>query len=136
MFPEWPKDVIQAKEGQTYRDPEGIPEEMRTKPVHKESADGSFHDVKVVTTLRRTYLAVYAEIVRIDFWIAEKSDGNDFYLVNLVKPHNVGFYRSQKDMVILSSSSCDCFNEISEVAKLLADANRFIQWRHHNRLDV
>src|SRR5438093_265557 len=93
-FPEWPKDVVRnVNEGQTYCDTDAIPEEMRTKATHEEDETDNLQRIEPITTLRRAYLDVYAEIVQIEFWIAHKEDGNLFYQVNLVRPSSIGFDR-------------------------------------------
>src|SRR5437660_10867224 len=74
MLPHWPKNVLRAKDGQTYRDPKAIPEKLRTKKERKDFEDGGFHEVEPITTLRRTCLGVYAEVVRIAYWIGRKAD--------------------------------------------------------------
>ena len=131
LFPRW-GDKERIQEGQTYIAPDAIPEDMRTKERLRESKTGDYERVEPVTTLRRPYFGVYAEIVWIEYWISRKEDGNMFYQVNLVSPHNVAFARDQIGTISMNhNESCD-FNEFDETRKLLDDVQRFIDW-HRKR---
>jgi hypothetical protein len=129
MFPFWPNDLVHdVRDDQTYCDPEAIPEQLRTRKRRDECHDCSFEDVEPITTLRRAYLGVYAEVVRISYWIGRKEDGSTFYQVNLVRPLNLGFARDQQGTVTLDYNLGAGFSEFEAVAVLLADAKRFIEW--------
>jgi hypothetical protein len=136
LFPAWPKGAGNFREeDQTYVDPEAIPAEMRTRGEHTDHEDGGFHTIEPVTILRRAFVGVFAEIVRIDYWIGIKEDGCGFYQVNLVSPINLGFDRSQNGTVSLDYNLGCGFSEFTGVVALLADAERFIKW-HRKRFEV
>lgn len=129
MFPEWPKDLAHGvKNDQTYQDTEAIPAELRTRNERKEFDDGGFHEIEAITTLRRAYLGVYAEIVRISYWIGRKGDGDTFYQVNVVTPHCIGFDRNQPGTVTLDYNLGAGFSEFEAATRLIADAKEFIEW--------
>lgn len=132
MFLPWPQedDIIKVTENQTYVDPEAIPPGLRMKGYHKKDRDGGFTKVEPITTLRRLYVDVFVEIVRISYWIGIKEDGSEFYQVNLVNPRNYPFRVDQRRTLSLHCSLGCGFSEFEAVMGLLMDARRYIAW--HN----
>lgn len=114
-----------------YEDPESIPASMRTIAERK-SDDRGFHTIEPITTLRRAYLGIVAEIVRISYYIKDKEDGDTFYQVNYVTPCPIAFDRKQPNTISVGCSPNGRENsDMYRFQLLMKDVESFVRDLEH-----
>jgi hypothetical protein len=131
-FPKW-GNLDSRDSSVTYLNQDTIPEESRTPGYSHDFEDGGFETVEPIATLHRCYLGIFAEIIRISYWIARKEDGTTFYQVNLVQPYRIAFDPVQPGAIGISCHFGRQIDDFESVRRLLADAKTFIEWHQKQK---